>query len=98
MQTIKIDDEELELVPESYFNDRVAITLYMKLGGRYGVLTVNLPDEKLEHNEFFVKTWSENQTLAKACRESKLFIDTGKRVKTGHVIAEVWKLAEGVEL
>ena len=58
-------------------------------------LTLNLPDEHLEPGEFFVKTWGENEEIAKECLASGLFEDTGKRVPTGWVNAEVWTFKKG---
>ena len=60
-------------------------------GERIAVLTVNLPERDLEPGEFFVKTWSENEQIAADCLASGFFVDTGKRVPTGWVEAQVWK-------
>jgi hypothetical protein len=54
-------------------------------------LTVNLPGEPLEPNHVFVKTWSENAAVARVALDSKLFRDTGRRVATGFVEAQVWE-------
>lgn len=59
-------------------------------------LTVNLPDSPLEDGEFFVKGWSENAEIIEDCRKSGLFIDTGKRARTGFVQAEIWRLKDGL--
>ena len=78
---------------KAYDNGRTAITLTgAHDGSAIGILTVNLPEEKLEKGEFFVKTWSENEGISNDCLNSGLFIDTGKRVSTGFVEAQVWKL------
>lgn len=65
-----------------------------KKAGPVLTFTVNLPDEHLEPGEFFVKTWSENEPLIPSIRNSGIFIDTGKRVPTGFVMAEVWKFSD----
>lgn len=70
-------------------NDRIAITIS---GAR---LTVNLPGYHLGDGEFFVKTWSENELIIDDIRKSGLFENTGRRVKTGFVEAEVWRVADG---
>jgi len=78
----------------------VDITLY-KTGGtaviltqdgqRFATLSVNFPEVELEEGEFAVKTWSENEQVAADCLASGLFIDTGKRIKSGYVEASVWR-------
>jgi hypothetical protein len=70
---------------------RVALVALDQTGEQVGVLTTNLPEIPLEAGEFFVKTWSENEELAKAAMESGWFNDTGKRHKTGFVEAQIWK-------
>jgi len=78
----------------------VDITLY-KTGGtaviltqdgrRFATLSVNFPEVELEHNEFAVKTWSENEQIAEDALASGLFVDTGKRIQSGYVEASVWR-------
>lgn len=75
-----------------YINMRLAIMLMDEEGMRIATLTVNMPEHKLEPGEFFVKTWSENQEIAADCLKSGLFEDTGKRVITGWVEAQVWRM------
>lgn len=55
-------------------------------------LTVNMPEVKLEPREIIVKGWGENEQIIEDCRASGYFFDTGKRIKTGFVTAEVWKI------
>lgn len=77
-----------------YAGGRLAIKYVdIKSGEPFSILTVNLPDDELADGEFFVKTWSENEKTAKAAIESGFYKDTGRRVKTGFVEAEVWKFA-----
>jgi len=61
------------------------------------ILTVNLPEEDLSDGEFFVKTWGENEEISVEALASGLFIDTGRRVKTGHCEAQVWQFKEEVQ-
>lgn len=75
-----------------YINNRVCIRLMDEDNFVIATLTVNMPEHKLEEGEFFVKTWSENREIASDCLKSGLFEDTGKRVRTGWVEAQVWKL------
>jgi len=85
---------QVRLEVDAYFgNGRLAIQAVDCVDGEpYGTLTCNIPDVFLKNNEILVKTWSENEGLAKAARESGLFRDTGKRVSTGFVQAEVWEV------
>lgn len=74
---------------------RVAIELFM-MGeyGRepFGILTCNLPYVPLEDGEVIIKNWSENEDIAKAALASGYFKDTGKRVATGFVEAQIWRV------
>lgn len=80
-------------------SDRIALSIFVEETGEHmAVLTVNLPDLPLEEDEFFVKTWSENQPIAIDAMATGLFVDTGKRVNTGYTEASVWKLNDNVKL
>ena len=72
-------------------NKRIAIIAYTDKGESYAVLTLNIPDEPLEKDEFFVKTYSENEGFADVAFKTNMFIDTGKRSKNND---PVWKLNE----
>ena len=61
----------------------------------FAFLTVNLPDNPLGEDEIFVKAWSENEEFSKSCLATGLFEDTGKRVPTGFVQAQVWRIKKG---
>lgn len=65
-------------------------------GETIAVLSVNLPDDKqvLQPGCFFAKTWSENERIAETALASGLFVDTGLRVPTGYVSAQVWRIVE----
>ena len=71
-----------------------AITLVSPGGMVIAKLTVNIPELKLQPGEFFVKTWSENESIAADALASGLFVDTGRRVSTGHVEAQIWRTKE----
>ena len=58
----------------------------------YATLTVNIPCTILEKDEILVKTWSENEPITDFLRNSEFFEDTGKRVPTGFVEAEIWRI------
>lgn len=92
--------KKLFICSSKYDNERLALVIYPTpntRGAAYCVLTVNLPKKHLEEGEFFVKTWSENEVITNFLRKSGIFEDTGKRVLTGFVEAEVWKFKEEEE-
>lgn len=91
----KFQDMWVYFTVECYGSRRLALKVNSSDEGPIGCLTVNLPDSKLGDGEFFVKTWAENEELAKAAMDTKLFQDTGRTVATGYVLAEVWRFAEG---
>lgn len=95
MKTINTTYGRATIKDLKYTNGRRAIQLIdYEDGSPIACLTVNLPNNNLEPDEFFVKTWSENEEIAKDCLKSGMFIDTGKRVSTGFVQAQVWKEAK----
>jgi hypothetical protein len=56
-------------------------------------LSVNLDtDVPLDKDEYLIKTWSENEEIARTALESGLFTDTGKWVPAGWVEAQVWRV------
>lgn len=57
----------------------------------WATVTVNLPEVPLEPDEFTVKMWSENEAIRQPLLATGLFEDTGKRVPSGFVSAEVWR-------
>lgn len=81
-----------------YESGRMALQLMMPDGQLAAVLTVNIPemDKMLKPGEFFVKAWSENETIAKEALASGLFVDTGKRVESGFVEAQIWRFSDDV--
>lgn len=93
---VVIDDETLSIQQGYYANGRPSIELFapMEMDGTYAVLSVNLPDQPLADDEFFAKTWGENQHIRKPMLECGFFEDTGKRVPTGFVEAEVWRFTK----
>lgn len=55
-------------------------------------LTCNIPNITLGDREILVKTWSENEEPARCALASGFFKDTGKRVSTGFVQAQIWEV------
>ena len=105
MKKIKINsygsEIEVVLVKGTYQNDNsTAIELMCNEEGyweAYSTLTVCIPGTILEDNEILVKTWSENEQL-KELTKTDMFSDTGKRVKSGFVEAEIWKIEDSSSL
>ena len=93
MQTITLLGEIFFLKPGFYNNNRPALQLISEYGEPFMKITVNIPEEKLEPGEFFVKTWNENEPYIAELLASGLFIDTGKRVQCGYSEAAVWRLS-----
>lgn len=95
--TFSVDGLEIRPHIAKYPNDRMAISFMCRdVDGTqevYGRLTVNLPEVKLREGEFLVKAWGENESLAKAMRDSHFFEDTGRRVESGYARAEVWRFS-----
>ena len=92
LATIKYHEESLRVMETEYaYSERIAIQILRANDELYATLSVNLPQSPLKRDEFFVKTWSENAEISDVIRCLDLFEDTGKRVSTGFVQAEVWK-------
>jgi hypothetical protein len=52
--------------------------------GPYADVSVNLPESKdLPQNEFFLKSWSENEELANELIKSGMIVPTGKQSSMG---------------
>lgn len=75
-----------------------AVLLECENGEPLATLSVNLEGVKLGEGEFLAKTWSENEEIAKAALDSGLFEDTGRRVPTGWVEAQVWRFKAPVPM
>lgn len=85
----------LRIMQRQYPNGRIALQGLGENDEPFGVITTNLPDEPLEEGEFIVKTWSENQWVPQLLNGDLPFEDTGKRVPTGFVEAQIWRLKNG---
>jgi hypothetical protein len=76
-----------------YRNGRIAVELIdAETSEPFATLTINIPEATASDNEIIVKTWTENEQVAKAAYDSGLFLDTGKRISSGFVQAQVWKI------
>ena len=80
------------VVKSTYAEDgELAVTLYNDDGEELAVLSVNLPASShlLGENEFFAKTWSENEEIAEDALASGIFRDTG-RTSDDFLKAKIW--------
>lgn len=75
-----------------------AVVLEGEKGETISILSTNIPGLRLKPNEFLAKTWSENEEIAALALDSKLFKDTGRRVPTGFVEAQIWSIEEPVPM
>ena len=83
----------VKLVSENYSNGgRLAIEGICDDGEPFSTLTVNIGNANLKENEVCIKNWSENEQFADAAKKSGYFKDTGKRIQTGFVEAEIWEV------
>lgn len=77
---------------EGVYRDRsVALRVYDSNGEPWATLTVCIPGTQLAKDEVLVKTWAENEPMREHLLATGDFEDTGRRVPTGHVEAEVWR-------
>jgi len=94
----KVFSLRLEVV--KYGNDRTAIQAFdTSDGDRFGSLTVNIPDEDQAEGEIFIKTWSENAEWVPQVMMAlpHIFKNTGRRVRAGYAMAEVWEFTPDAE-
>lgn len=86
-----------DIVKTKYRDGNLAILLIAQEDQEpIAVLSINLPKKAsmLGADEVFVKAWSENEQIAPLVLLTGLFEDTGKRVPTGFVEAQVWRVKE----
>ena len=79
-----------------YTDGNPAIMVY-EGGEPFGKLTINVPEyaHALGPHEFFVKDWSENVPICRACVESGLFIETTREHRVSRFCtAKVWRLSD----
>jgi hypothetical protein len=77
-----------------YSDGNLAILLEDEFGSPLSKLSVNMPDSAylLSENQFFAKTYSENEELAQDALASGLFRQTNTIVKNGWVSCPVWEI------
>ena len=88
---VTIDGEELSIHVAKYSADNSPAIELMAEDGPYARFTVCIEDSNLAPGELLVKTWNENDALREPMLGTGLFEDTGRRVTSGYVSAEVWR-------
>jgi len=70
---------------------RLAVELVDEHGESIAMLSVNIPESShmLGENEFYAKTWSENEEIAEDALASGIFRETG-RTSGGFLKAKIW--------
>lgn len=100
-----LDGREFEVHAfDRYFNTVMKVDRYTRGGAiclelvmkedaePFCTLTCNIPGTILRDWEILVKTWSENRETAEEMLKSGFFKDTGRRVSTGFVQAQIWEV------
>jgi hypothetical protein len=90
----------VSVIEGKYENGLIALLIQDVYGEPIAKLTVNIPNHveshiksMIENDEFFVKTWSENEQIAKDALASGLFEDTGLWVPVSeYVSAQIWRM------
>jgi hypothetical protein len=79
----------------AYVGSPLALALLTVEGNEhYTVLTVNIRPNDCKSDEIIVKMYSENEHLRAPLLTLGLFEDTGKRIESGFVQCEIWRLTE----
>ena len=81
-----------------YSNGDIAVQLIMLDGQALGMLSINVSEctDQLGDDEFFAKTYSENEALVGPALASGLFEDTGRTVRSGYLSFPIWRLRQAV--
>lgn len=91
--TFAVGKDMVRLREYQYANGRMALRVITATTGEpYATLTVNVPEAMIAEDELIVKAWGENEDVARAALATGLFVDTGRRLSTGFMEAQVWKL------
>jgi hypothetical protein len=88
---IEVMGELVAVKETAYARGGTAIVLESEHGEPFGTFSVYIPGLELDEAEFAAKTWGENVTLRQVMLDTGYFEDTGRRVDTGHAVAEVWR-------
>ena len=91
---------ELCLDVVKYGNGRTAIQAYGRNDGEpFGIVTVNVPSAELGEGEILVKTWNDNVEWVPQVMMAlpHVFKNTGRKVRVGYAMAEVWEFTPDAE-
>ena len=92
---VHFDGDDLSVHVTKYTADgSAAVQLYGSDGCPYATVSTCVPGTTFAPGELLVKTANENADLREPLLTCGLFEDTGRRVPTGHVVAEVWRFAK----
>lgn len=89
--TLVVDGEEIDILHTQYKNGTIGLQL-MDDEGPYATFTYGLPGVALAEGEFLAKAGAENESLRQPMLDTGLFVDTGRRVESGFIEIEVWKM------
>lgn len=80
----------------SYPDGNFAVFLVDDSGAPLTKLSVNIPESAhlLDENQFFAKTYSENEEIAQEALQSGFFVQTNTVVKNGWVTCPIWKILQ----
>lgn len=104
MSQIKMHGRTFHLSKGTYkMGGAIAVTLYTYIQEEGGMtpwidLTTNIPGTVLETNECLVKVWSENEPYIEGLLKSGFFEDTKKRISSGFVEAQIWKIVKDIPI
>lgn len=89
---LEFESQPLNIACAPFPNGRLAV--YLRSGlAMYCRWAVNLPDLPIADDEFFAKTYDENEPLREPMLATGLFEDTGQRAVGGFVELELWRLS-----
>lgn len=76
----------------TYYNKRTCIVLESLIDGPICKATVNIPEAILAEEEVLIKDWSENEGILAILVAAGVVLDTGRRVASCSVKANVCRL------
>lgn len=77
-----------------YSNNRLALQLYGTNGEPWAMLTINVPETKLEPNEIIIKNYSENEGCYDELIRLGIIHEAHKYIHLGYVTAPVARLTD----
>jgi hypothetical protein len=90
--TIVVDDEQISIMQDEFKAGGIALQLLDSDGLPYTRFSECIPGTPLADGEFLARTRAENESLRQPMLDTGLFVDTGRRVESGFIETEVWKM------